>query len=437
MKSSAKKIELASVDDLFSTEESRQDEQLEKIQEIPLSELHPFKDHPFKVKDDDAMIETADSIKKYGVLVPAIARPLPDGGYELVAGHRRRRASELAGKETMPVIVRDLDDDAATIIMVDSNLQRENLLPSERAFAYKMKLEAIKHQGARTDLTSVQVEQKLSARDQVAKEAGERSGIQVMRYVRLTELIPELLEMTVVTLGMVFCDTGKVSTKEERLDWPVTDEERNSDKGWGRFQNEQICRLKIRRMKEEWAKDLVAWPWCISQVVKAHEDCPELQAVLDEYHKPVVIQDEVLGELKLDKDYDTFEGEIQWCGTDVSLSLEVNAESKPSWTRARSAAKKLLADCDTWDKAMRELAAKNLTELANNWLSQDEGNPRNPETDPITEEELARRISMTSLSVTSGGSFTAWFDCDEMFTDHAVTVYGSLKKGLKAASIEG
>ena len=195
MKSSAKKIELASVDDLFSTEESQQDEQLEKIQEIPLSELHPFKDHPFKVKDDDAMIETADSIKKYGVLVPAIARPLPDGGYELVAGHRRRRASELAGKETMPVIVRDLDDDAATIIMVDSNLQRENLLPSERAFAYKMRLEAIKHQGARTDLTSVQVEQKLSARDQVAKEAGERSGIQVMRYVRLTELIPELLDM--------------------------------------------------------------------------------------------------------------------------------------------------------------------------------------------------------------------------------------------------
>ena len=195
MKSSAKKIELASVDDLFSTEESRQNEQLEKIQEIPLSELQPFKDHPFKVKDDDAMIETADSIKKYGVLVPAIARPLPDGGYELVAGHRRRRASELAGKETMPVIVRDLDDDAATIIMVDSNLQRENLLPSERAFAYKMKLEAIKHQGARTDLTSVQVEQKLSARDQVAKEAGERSGIQVMRYVRLTELIPELLDM--------------------------------------------------------------------------------------------------------------------------------------------------------------------------------------------------------------------------------------------------
>ena len=185
MKSSAKKVELASVDDLFSTEESRADAQREKVLEIPLSELHPFKDHPFKVKDDEAMMETADSIRQYGVLVPAIARPDPNGGYELVAGHRRHRASELAGKDTMPVIVRDLDDDQATIIMVDSNLQRESLLPSERAFAYKMKLEAIKHQGARTDLTSVQVEQKLSARDRVAKDAGERSGIQVMRYIRL------------------------------------------------------------------------------------------------------------------------------------------------------------------------------------------------------------------------------------------------------------
>ena len=151
----------------------------------------------------------------------------------------------------------------------------------------------------------------------------------------------------------------------------------------------------------------------------------------------MVIQDQVLGELKLDKDYGSFEGEIQWRGKAVLLSLEVNAESKPSWTRARSAAKKLLADCETWDKAMRELAAKNLTGLANEWLSQDDENARNPETDPITEEELVRRISMTSLSVTSGGSFTAWFDCDEMFTDHAVTVYGSLKKGVKDACIEG
>ena len=195
MKSSAKKIELASVDDLFSTEEGRQDAKLEKIQEIPLSELHPFRNHPFKVKDDEAMMETADSIKQYGVLVPAIARPDPEGGYELVAGHRRRRASELAEKETMPVIIRDLDYDAATIIMVDSNLQRESLLPSERAFAYKMKLEAVKHQGARTDLTSRQVGEKSQTSIQkVADQAGE-SQRQVQRYIRLTELIPELMDM--------------------------------------------------------------------------------------------------------------------------------------------------------------------------------------------------------------------------------------------------
>ena len=194
MKSSAKKVELASVDDLFSTEESRADAQREKVLEIPLSELHTFKEHPFKVKDDEAMMETADSIRQYGVLVPAIARPDPNGGYELVAGHRRHRASELAGKDTMPVIVRDLDDDQATIIMVDSNLQRESLLPSERAFAYKMKLEAVKHQGARTDLTSRQLVGKLEMADVVGEKAGD-SGRQVQRYIRLTELIPELLDI--------------------------------------------------------------------------------------------------------------------------------------------------------------------------------------------------------------------------------------------------
>ena len=194
MKSSAKKVELASVDDLFSTEEGRADAQREKVMEIPLSELHPFKDHPFKVKDDDAMMETADSIRQYGVLVPAIARPDPNGGYELVAGHRRHRASELAGKETMSVIVRDLDDDQATIIMVDSNLQRESLLPSERAFAYKMKLEAIKHQGARTDLTSAQVGPKLTAAEKIAENSPD-SKSQIKRFIRLTELIPELLDM--------------------------------------------------------------------------------------------------------------------------------------------------------------------------------------------------------------------------------------------------
>jgi len=197
LKSSAKKIELASVDDLFSTEEGRQDAKLEKIQEIPLSELHPFKNHPFKVKDDEAMMETADSIKQYGVLVPAIARPDPEGGYELVAGHRRHRASELAEKETMPVIVRDLDDDAATIIMVDSNLQRESLLPSERAFAYKMKLDAMKHQGERVDLTCSQVGDKVEGKktSEILAEQVGQSKNQIFRYIRLTELIPELLDM--------------------------------------------------------------------------------------------------------------------------------------------------------------------------------------------------------------------------------------------------
>ena len=197
MKSSAKKVELASVDDLFSTEESRLEERLEKIQEIPLSELHPFKNHPFKVKDDESMMETADSIRQYGVLVPAIARPDPEGGYELVAGHRRHRASELAEKETMPVIVRDLDDDAATIIMVDSNLQRESLLPSERAFAYKMKLEAMKRQAGRPSKNSAQLERNFDgkeSREILAEQAGQ-SRNQISRYIRLTELIPELLDM--------------------------------------------------------------------------------------------------------------------------------------------------------------------------------------------------------------------------------------------------
>lgn len=187
-------INLKPLDDLFSTEESRADAQREKVQEIPLGELHPFRNHPFKVKDDAAMQDAVDSVREYGVLVPAIARPDPNGGYELIAGHRRHHASELAGKETMPVIVRDLDDDAATIIMVDSNLQREELLPSERAFAYKMKLEALKHQGARTDLTSRQVVGKLEMADIVGKNMGE-SGRQVQRFIRLTELIPTLLDM--------------------------------------------------------------------------------------------------------------------------------------------------------------------------------------------------------------------------------------------------
>ena len=197
MKSSARNIELKSVDDLFATEEIREDAQREKVQNIPLGELHPFRNHPFKVKDDAAMQDTVDSVREYGVLVPAIARPDPSGGYELIAGHRRHHASELAGKETMPVIVRDLDDDAATIIMVDSNLQREELLPSERAFAYKMKLEAMKHQGERLDLSSAQVGRKLENRESreiLAEQVGQ-SRNQISRFIRLTELIPTLLDM--------------------------------------------------------------------------------------------------------------------------------------------------------------------------------------------------------------------------------------------------
>lgn len=181
-------VSLTSYDDIFGTEET-----YERVQEIPLEELYPFKNHPFKVIEDEAMLRTVESVARYGVLAPAIARPRAEGGYEIVAGHRRHHASELAGKATMPVIVRELDDDAATILMVDSNLQREKILPSERAFAYKMKMNAIRHQGARSDLTSGQVVQK-SSLEQIAEGTGE-SYKQVQRYIRLTELIPELLKL--------------------------------------------------------------------------------------------------------------------------------------------------------------------------------------------------------------------------------------------------
>ena len=194
MRSSAAKIKLTSVDDLFSSEESRADASRERVVELSLAEMHPFKNHPFKVLDDEKMQDTAESIREHGVLVPAIVRPREEGGYEIVAGHRRHHASQIAGLDTMPAIVRDLDDDAATIIMVDSNLQRETLLPSERAWAYKMKLDAIRHQGARHDLTSSQVGMKLQALDIVGQQAGD-SRNQVHRYIRLTELIPPLLDM--------------------------------------------------------------------------------------------------------------------------------------------------------------------------------------------------------------------------------------------------
>ena len=187
-------VSLSSYDEIFSTEETRSQENLEKIQNLPLAELHPFQNHPFKVVDDEAMQRTVESVARYGVLAPAIARPRPEGGYEIISGHRRLHAAELAGLKTIPVIVRNMDDDAAVIAMVDANLQRETILPSERAFAYKMKLEAMKHQGQRTDLTSGQVGPKLRSDEQLALDSGE-SRKQVQRFIRLTELIPELLDM--------------------------------------------------------------------------------------------------------------------------------------------------------------------------------------------------------------------------------------------------
>ena len=194
MPKSSVNASLSSYDDIFSTEESRQEEQREQVQQIPIGELLPFKNHPFKVLDDDSMSDTVESVKQYGVLSPLIARPRPKGGYEIISGHRRQHAAELAGLETLPVIVRQMDDDAAIILMVDSNLQREHILPSERAFAYKMKLDAMKNQGTRSDLTSTQVVSKLRSNEKLGAE-NNQSRETVRRFIRLTNLTPELLDM--------------------------------------------------------------------------------------------------------------------------------------------------------------------------------------------------------------------------------------------------
>ena len=197
MPKSSLNVSLKGADDIFSTEESRQEQQREQVQQIPIGELFPFKNHPFKVLDDESMQRTVESVEQYGVLSPLIARPRPEGGYEIISGHRRQHAAQLAGLDALPVIVRQMDDDAAVLLMVDSNLQRENILPSERAFAYKMKLEALKNQGARSDLTCGQFGHKLNgakARDIVADESGDNAR-NVQRFIRLTSLIPELLDM--------------------------------------------------------------------------------------------------------------------------------------------------------------------------------------------------------------------------------------------------
>ena len=187
-------VSLKGADDIFSTEESRQEQQREQVQQIPIGELFPFKNHPFKVLDDESMQRTVESVEQYGVLSPLIARPRPEGGYEIISGHRRQHAAQLAGLDALPVIVRNMDDDAAVLLMVDSNLQRENILPSERAFAYKMKLEALKNQGARSDLTSCQVGTKFRA-DELLAENSSESARNVQRFIRLTNLVPELLDM--------------------------------------------------------------------------------------------------------------------------------------------------------------------------------------------------------------------------------------------------
>ena len=194
MPKSSLSVSLKGADDIFSTEESRQEQQRDQVQQIPIGELFPFKDHPFKVLDDESMQRTVESVEQYGVLSPLIARPRPEGGYEIISGHRRQYAAKLAGLDTLPVIVRNMDDNAAVLLMVDSNLQREHILPSERAFAYKMKLKALKNQGARSDLTSSQIGTKLRADEKVAQDSGE-SRNQIQRFIRLTNLIPELLDM--------------------------------------------------------------------------------------------------------------------------------------------------------------------------------------------------------------------------------------------------
>ena len=245
-------------------------------------------------------------------------------------------------------------------------------------------------------------------------------------------------EMTVVTLGMVFCDTGEINIRKGRLEWPVTDEERSGEKGWGRFGKDQICQIKVRKLLDKYVPNHTTPEkfncWAVTEVLEPSVSCTELEAVLEEYNKPVIIEDKVLGTLSLNREFDMFETNFSWNGKKVPLMLEVNPESKSSWTRARSAAKKLVAKQETWDKAMREFAAKKLTALANDWLKEDE---ENKDAGPIMEEAFAKRITLSELTITSGGSFTAYYNDDDMFWGHAVEVSGSLKKGITYANLAG
>lgn len=245
-------------------------------------------------------------------------------------------------------------------------------------------------------------------------------------------------EMTAISSGMIFCATGEKNILEGRMEWPVTDEERNSEKGWGRFGKEQICRVKVRKLLDEYVPNHITPEkfncWAVTDVLEPSASCTELEAVLEEYKKPVVIEDKVLGTLTLNREFDMFETNFSWNGTEILLMLEVNPESKSSWNRARTAAKKLIAEQEAWDKATREFAAKKLTELANDWLAEDD---ENEAAEPITEEIFAKRITISELTITSGGSFTAYYNDDDMFCGHVVEVSGSLKKGITDANISG
>lgn len=246
-------------------------------------------------------------------------------------------------------------------------------------------------------------------------------------------------DMAVISLGMVFSATGETNIRKGRLEWPVTEKEINSERGWERFEKEQIYRVKVRKLLDKYVPEHTAPEefncWAVTEVLEQPVSCPELEAVLEEYRKPVVIEDKVLGTLILNRKFSMFETNLLWSGNEVTLMLEVNMESKSSWSRARTAAKKLVAEQETWDATMREFAAKKLTALANDWQTEDE---ESKDTKPITEDEFAKRITLSEISITSGGSFTVYYnDDDDMFLGHAVEINGSLKKGIANANIAG
>ena len=244
--------------------------------------------------------------------------------------------------------------------------------------------------------------------------------------------------MTVITLGIMFCNTDKISIKEGRLEWPVTEEERNSEKGWGRLQQGQICRLKVRRLLDELVPEHTTPEqfnsWAVIEVLEPSVSCPQLEVVWEEYQKPVSIEDEVLGTLKLNRDFEQLDGEILWDGEKVSLALEIDLDDEETWNAARSMAQKFMADRERWDKSMRKFAAKELTGLANEWQEDDD---EKENADPITEKAFAHRITLSELSLTYEGDFTAYFDDDDMVWGHTVEVCGSLENGIESANIAG